>query len=563
MNESRLKSIRRLVPALVLAIAGLTFMASNGLLVAPGIALFPLAAIFALAVSDWLRGLLHSFSMAFLPTEIPFVLGFFLASPSELVAGITLASGLLLLTNGRRAPLRALVNGMMGIGFSSFAASLFHIFGLTSIRDPRAWIAALTLTVAVELASEALVASDVRIRSGQWQSDLRDALKTGSPLTAVNTSLALIGLVLLDVHPAAPLLLLPALVILARAYRAHMGRSDDVRRLALLNLVSTLSPTLAEPVDRPHLMSLVASVTNADVVDLVIHGLVPPRTIWELGQLETMESVGSEPPVAEVYALAPPELALLGGPGARLAWRSGLGVRLDDGSSAIGWIAIGRGTDTNPSSFDELDHRMFGLLAGVVSGFVARGMLITAVAERDEQATHLRYRAMHDGLTKVLAAHEFRAELGRAAASLDPGHKVLIYIDLDGFKPINDRYGHAAGDSVLVEVAVRLRQSVRTHDRVGRMGGDEFAILATLDGSSRVDEIAERLLAAIQEPIEFFGNPLRVSASIGIAPLGTGEAAELLMRADAAMYEAKAAGGGGWRQAEPRKVSHAVLEPGT
>jgi diguanylate cyclase (GGDEF)-like protein len=198
---------------------------------------------------------------------------------------------------------------------------------------------------------------------------------------------------------------------------------------------------------------------------------------------------------------------------------------------------------------------MFGLLAGVVSGFLARGMLISAVAERDEQATHLRYRAMHDGLTKVLAGHEFRAELARAAGSPEPGRKVLIFIDLDGFKPINDRYGHAAGDAVLVQVAARLRQSVRAHDVVGRMGGDEFAVLASLEGTFQADDIAQRLLLAIQRPVEYLGQSLSVSASIGIAHLGSVEAEDLLAAADVAMYQAKAAGGGRWKEVGRRTRS--------
>jgi hypothetical protein len=77
-----------------------------------------------------------------------------------------------------------------------------------------------------------------------------------------------VAVVLHDVHPAAPLLLVPAVLIFARAYRAHMGRNDGVRRLTLMKVVSTLSPTFEETVDRPQLLSLVASVTNADVVDL-------------------------------------------------------------------------------------------------------------------------------------------------------------------------------------------------------------------------------------------------------------------------------------------------------
>jgi diguanylate cyclase (GGDEF)-like protein len=226
-------------------------------------------------------------------------------------------------------------------------------------------------------------------------------------------------------------------------------------------------------------------------------------------------------------------------------------ARLEDGQMVRGWISIGRGTDSNPAPFDELDQRMFALLAGAVAGFISRGMLINAVAERDEQATHLRYRASHDGLTKALAGHEFRTELSQALHSPHHDEKVLFFIDLDGFKPINDRYGHAAGDAVLVEIATRLRLAVRNHDLVGRMGGDEFAVLASFDGRPQIELIAQRLLDAIHEPITYLDERLMVSASIGVATLGTAEANEMLMSADAAMYKAKAAGGGGWRHASP------------
>jgi diguanylate cyclase (GGDEF)-like protein len=561
MDEDRLISIRQLALPSLLTAVGLSFMAANGQIIPPGWAMFPLAALFALVVSDWLRGLLRSFSMSFLPTEIAFILGFFLMAPADLVAGIALAAVLVLVINGRRAPVRALVNGMMGVGFSSLAVTSFHLIGFTSVRDPRAWVAALALTVAVELVSEGFVAADVRIRSGAWPTDLREAVRTGPALTVVNSSLALVAVVLLDVHPAAPLLLVPAVLIFARAYRAHMGRNDDVRRLTLMKVVSTLSPTFEETVDRPQLLSLVASVTNADVVDLTIPSLEPPRMVWQLGELSTPEVVSLAPPSSAVCALTESDLAVLGAPDVRRPWRSGIGVRFDDGPATLGWISIGRGSDYNPSPFDELDRRTFSLLAGVVSGFVARGMLITAVAERDEQATHLRYRAMHDGLTKVLAAHEFRAELARATSSREPGNKQLIFIDLDGFKPINDHHGHAAGDAVLIEIATRLRQAVRAHDVVGRMGGDEFAVLADLVDSAQVDEIAQRLLAAIERPVEFQGESLRVSASIGVAPLGSETAEELLMDADAAMYQAKAAGGARWRHAGQRAPSTETVVP--
>src|SRR5690606_7745932 len=127
-------------------------------------------------------------------------------------------------------------------------------------------------------------------------------------------------------------------------------------------------------------------------------------------------------------------------------------------------------------------------------------------------------------------------------SGLDP---VVIYLDLDGFKNVNDSLGHAAGDQLLREVAVRLNGAVRGGDTVARLGGDEFAILIdqSQDPLREAAVVAERVLPALADPIERGDQAVTVSASLGIA-VGDGEstAASLLRDADVAMYRAKAAG---------------------
>jgi diguanylate cyclase (GGDEF)-like protein/PAS domain S-box-containing protein len=139
----------------------------------------------------------------------------------------------------------------------------------------------------------------------------------------------------------------------------------------------------------------------------------------------------------------------------------------------------------------------------------------------------------------------------------------VMFIDLDGFKNVNDTYGHAIGDLALQAVAARLQKCVRSTDSVGRLGGDEFAIV--LDGARLPADAAlvgERIVAAMAEPLSLEGHRLTLAASIGIAvyPDDGMDAATLLKNADAAMYEVKQAGRNGFRfSAHPAEVVDAAV----
>jgi diguanylate cyclase (GGDEF)-like protein len=141
------------------------------------------------------------------------------------------------------------------------------------------------------------------------------------------------------------------------------------------------------------------------------------------------------------------------------------------------------------------------------------------------------------------------ARARRARTRGNRAHLVaLICVDLDGFKPINDRLGHAAGDFVLREVAVRLRGQVRETDTVARLGGDEFVlVLGEMSHAEEALRVAHSLLAAIREPFAWEGEQLHVGGSVGVAlyPQHAEAPEALLARADQAMYLAKREGGDG------------------
>ncbi|HAV58072.1 MAG: hypothetical protein A2003_05030 [Acinetobacter sp. GWC1_38_13] len=154
----------------------------------------------------------------------------------------------------------------------------------------------------------------------------------------------------------------------------------------------------------------------------------------------------------------------------------------------------------------------------------------------------LSFKAHHDQLTTLPNRHFFYEELLNIFENANyRENSALIFIDNNKFKVINDRYGHLAGDAVLREMALRLKQSVRQEDFIARLGGDEFAIiLHSIHHADHLEAIAEGLLASCTEPLDFNGEIIHFGFSLGIAFSQYAENPEdLVMQADQAMYKAK------------------------
>jgi diguanylate cyclase (GGDEF)-like protein len=162
--------------------------------------------------------------------------------------------------------------------------------------------------------------------------------------------------------------------------------------------------------------------------------------------------------------------------------------------------------------------------------------------------SRMRHLAHHDALTSLPNRMAFQQSLtqGVALAVRQEGSLALLFIDLDGFKKVNDSYGHDVGDQLLVQVATRLRCCVRASDMVGRLGGDEFVLLLTDNPSAeQAQQIADKVIGAISKPYDMANAQTVLGASIGIAlyPTHAKSADQLLIMADTAMYVAKRAGG--------------------
>jgi diguanylate cyclase (GGDEF)-like protein len=216
-------------------------------------------------------------------------------------------------------------------------------------------------------------------------------------------------------------------------------------------------------------------------------------------------------------------------------------------------------------SADQLTWHQRAVVIGAVAiaAFVVLRQLLGLRANKlmlhsvQQQQAHLEHLAHHDPLTGLANRTRFGAALAERLRAHRPTSVLLI--DIDDFKMVNDTMGHAVGDELLAEVALRLAAHTGPDDLPARLGGDEFAVLLDFDGPEQTAEAAERILAGLAAPIRVGEQLLLAHASIGVATAGPGDGAdETLRNADIAMYAAKAAGKATWARFEPR-MRHEVM----
>ena len=214
-------------------------------------------------------------------------------------------------------------------------------------------------------------------------------------------------------------------------------------------------------------------------------------------------------------------------------WAGELTAYRGNGEPFLSWVQI----------------RMLRDESGAPSHYVCVSRNITALKRSEEQLQRL---AFYDSLTELpnRALLNDRLRVALAGAERQQDLIAVMYLDLDGFKEVNDTLGHAAGDALLTETGRRIGRCIRASDTLARTGGDEFTVLLTRASSiADVTAIAERILEAVAEPIQVGGRTVRVGTSIGISfhPKDGQDAETLQLKADLAMYKAKKAGRGQYR----------------
>ena len=184
--------------------------------------------------------------------------------------------------------------------------------------------------------------------------------------------------------------------------------------------------------------------------------------------------------------------------------------------------------------------------AGRFEGFRGVGSDVTEVRQTQERLTHLANMDVLSGLPNRGRVRQLLGEALRTATSSNVPCAIM-FLDLDGFKPVNDTFGHPKGDAVLQAVAKRLCDQVGSDGHVGRMGGDEFAIvLIDAQSRQRVEQLADSIIGSIAEPYMIDQTEIRIGVSIGCAfgPIDGATVDDLILKADLALYEAKGAGRG-------------------
>ena len=488
----------------------------------------------------------HTFSLS----EIPFVMALMLADPAELITARMVGEMVVLVVRERQPPGKLAFNLSLFMAESCLALSVFHVLGGVPGRtDAAAWGAALTGVCATAVFGAVAVWTAIRLHGGRMT--LTPVIATGLVTALGNAGLAGITAALLrDRHWALiPLLFVAALLVVGyqkyarlakrfsgleilydftsstsqalRPEQAIAGVLDEARRLlraevAMVTLNAASGGGLTETVSSP---------PDADV------GELPYSVRWRVAKCRETVVVPRNTPDAVL--------------------RSALDqVRVDDllvaplvsGGALIGTLLVA-GRLGGVSTFDDDDARLFSTLAAQAGVTIDNGRLIEQL---HEQALAREYEALHDPLTglpnRLLFSRTLKSTLERFRDGAAPF--AVLLMDLDQFKEVNDALGHHMGDSLLEEVAARLRSVVADRGLVARLGGDEFAVLLPgITSPTEVLDFATLLHDEVTDPIRLAGLLLEVGASIGVSicPDDGDDLAILLQRADVAMYAAKRA----------------------
>jgi diguanylate cyclase (GGDEF)-like protein len=490
----------------------------------------------------------HSFSLS----EFPAIIGFFFLAPAEYLLAALVGSTVALAIGRPR-----LVK--LGFNLANFllvaVVELTVLYAIGEMRgEPhvRDWVAAFAATLAGAVVSALTIATVITLSGGAPQFEkLPEMIQFGTMVAFANTSLALLAVSILWIDPMLLWLLALPLIIVFLAYQAYVSEREKHERLELLYQSSRIlqhSPEL----DRT-LVALLAharTMFRAEIAEVVLYsrgtdvtGLrTTSRHEGEPDVMIPIEDVREDPVRAAILEATGP-LFLAGSDGGH--GQNDMVSPLRGETDLIGSLRISNRL-TEGTTFTEDDLRLLETLANQAAVALENGHLEQSLAELSRLKEELRFQAYHDPLTGLANRTLF---LERAEEQLDrarpDGMPVLLFLDLDDFKIVNDTLGHAVGDRLLVDVADRIRDVLRPADIAARLGGDEFAVL--LDDGPELQgavSVAERIIEALRAPFLIQGQEITVGASIGVAAARTGtEAAhELLRNADVAMYKAKGSG---------------------
>ena len=491
----------------------------------------------------------HTFSMA----EAGIALGLLTAGPTQLIVS-QLIGGALVLAIHRRQPVVKLVFNLAQqcLGTSAAILVVHVVLGNGDSLGPRSWFAVALGVAASSMVGTLAILSVLRLATGAVSiTGHLGAAAFGLVNSLLSASLGLVGVVMLAARPNATILLaVPAASVFATNL-AYVSQRDKHQRLEFLYGATRVLAASQQVEDGlAKLLEHTREALRCDVAALVYRPLdvddhvvvttvgndserrmeTLPREVLGEGWWELSERDGSRSNTPSEFLGSPLVESLV--------------VPLVGETRQVGLLLIAR-TDTSVNPLSRTDRRMVETLASHLTVTVENGRLEQSLAQLRELERALSYRATHDGLTE-LANRSLFTDCVTADFAADPRQVGVMFIDLDDFKSVNDTLGHAAGDTLLKETAVRLTATVGDRGMPARLGGDEFAVLLRGDISpSSARRLADAILESFVPTLDIDGREVRIKGTIGIAlgPTAT-DADGLLRNADIAMYAAKAAGKG-------------------
>ena len=526
---------------------------------------FELAAVYATSLL-FVQVRVHREVSTLSLTEIPVAMGLFLIDPHQLlgcyVAGVLLASW----TRQRRIRwVKDFANAMLDVVYIGVAVLVFNAVGPVT-HDPLAVRSIVAFAAAMIVSGwfvyPVILNAGTTLAQGRFNlAEVARAYLFQVIATTTNASLGIVAFVMLTTRPVLALAVIPpvALVLAGQIAAGESQRRAD-RNEFLYRTTEILHSTRQVGERAGELLNGITTMFGVERAELVVIPEVrgPAVRFSSTGNDEHTSATSSELTFAEQEVLN--ELrttAILSG---SVTADQTLGLALAERSASAGTVVVLRGLEgpqgmlllLNPmrgSTLGAHEQSLLSTVAGLVSVALENGQLAEAIKAMSVEKAELARRAFYDPLTQIANRSLFIETVTTSLAQLASSRRpiAVMFIDLDGFKEINDTFGHAVGDRVLSEVAARLRVQVRKLDLAARIGGDEFGML--LDGMRHFTDaavVADRIIETLRRPIPLGDTVITVGASVGVAVVEDAadapEAEELMRRADMAMYLAKRQG---------------------
>src|SRR3954453_6533567 len=513
---------------------------------------FYLAEVFAVHLH--FRKQAHTLSLS----EVGLAFGLFFASPANLlianIVGVTAA----LVINRRQRAIKLAFNLAELPLCTGVAVYVFRSLAPAGESGPRVWAVTMLAAAAAHLLGIILVSAVIAVAEKRLSApQLPQTLAISLVGAAATTSLGLAGVVLVDRDAVSGLLLIAPVIACGFAFRGYMAQREQREHVEFLyeSMRATQSaPDFSQAMGR--LLGSARRLLRAEYAEILLLSLdtdePPVRSVSVDDNHLLMETDQRRTPGDE--------LALrIAGAGRATLLRGrrephvldpvlasrNLGDAIvgalqgDDGP--FGLLIVGDRVG-DVTTFGDGDLELFETFAGHASILLENGRLEHSLAKVTELKEELKHQAYHDTLTGLPNRFHFVESLAdRLNARVPDSQIAVLYVDLDGFKSINDTWGHHIGDELLAQVGARLRGAVRTGDLPARLGGDEFAVLVEHADEEAAEHAARRLTNALITPFALSAGETAIQASIGISLSGPGaETAEDLIRnADLAMYDAK------------------------